>query len=76
MRSLRSGELSAPGGFHGVSTYSLFAQPDGTTLVESEGRFTFENSFAQFMTPVIVYEAKKKLKMDLERLRQLLEGGK
>jgi hypothetical protein len=26
--------------------------------------------------PVIVYEAKKKLKMDLERLRQLLEGGK
>jgi uncharacterized protein YndB with AHSA1/START domain len=68
--------LSAPEGFSGTAVYSLKANPDGTTLLEADGRYVFDNSFAKFMTPVIIWQAKKKSEMDFDHLRRLLEGGK
>jgi uncharacterized protein YndB with AHSA1/START domain len=68
--------LSAPEGFRGTTTYLLSPAEGGGTRLETDGRFEFESSFAKLMTPVIIWEAKKKSESDLERLRSILETGK
>jgi uncharacterized protein YndB with AHSA1/START domain len=66
--------LNAPEGFHGTSVYTLTEQTDGSTLLQSDSRYTFENGFARFMTPVVCWQAKKKMVSDLDHLRALLEA--
>ncbi len=67
--------LSAPEGFTGSDVYTLVPLPDGSTRLESDGRYTFDNKFARFMTPLIIWQAKKKMLGDLEQLRARVEGG-
>jgi uncharacterized protein YndB with AHSA1/START domain len=67
--------LTAPEGFSGTSTYTLVPLPDGSTRLESDSRYRFDNAFARFMTPLICWQAKKKMLSDLETLRTRVEGG-
>ena len=66
--------MSATQGFRGTSVYTLTEQPDGSTKLESDGRFTFDNGFARFMTPLVLWQAKKKMLSDLDHLRSLVEA--
>jgi len=68
--------LSAPEGFHGTNTYTLTTLPDGSTRLDSDARYDFENAFARFMTPVICWQAKKKMNEDMDHLRSLVENAK
>jgi hypothetical protein len=67
--------LSAPEGFHGSSVYTLTPLPDGSTRLDSDSRYVFDNAFARFMTPLIYWQAKKKMLGDLEQLRARLGAG-
>jgi len=67
--------LKAPEGFTGTNVYSLVPLPDGSTRLESDGRYSFDNAFARFMTPLICWQAKKKMLSDLGTLKSRLEGG-
>jgi len=51
--------------FHGTNVYTLTEQPDGSTRLESDSRYTFGSGFARFMTPLILWQAKKKMLGDL-----------
>jgi uncharacterized protein YndB with AHSA1/START domain len=68
-------QLKATEGFAGTSVYRLVPLPDGSTRLESDSRYRFDNAFACFMTPVICWQAKKKMWSDLETLRARVEGG-
>ena len=68
--------MVAPEGFRGSTTYVLTPQPDGSTRFDSDSRFEFDNGFARFMTPVICWQAKKKMIDDLAHLRALVEASK
>ena len=68
-------KLSATEGFSGNTVYTLTPQADGSTKLESDSRYRFDNGFARFMTPVICWQAKKKMLSDLEQLRARVEGG-
>jgi uncharacterized protein YndB with AHSA1/START domain len=67
--------LSAPGGFKGSNVYTLTPLPDGSTRLESESRYVFDSAFARFMSPLIYWQAKKKMQSDFEQLRARLDGG-
>jgi uncharacterized protein YndB with AHSA1/START domain len=67
--------LSAPSGFHGTNVYTLTPLPDGTTRLESDSHYVFDSAFARFMSPLIYWQAKKKMLSDLAQLRACLEGG-
>jgi uncharacterized protein YndB with AHSA1/START domain len=67
--------LNAPGGFQGSSAYILTPLPDGSTRLDSDSRYVFDSAFARFMSPLIYWQAKKKMVGDFERLRAHLEGG-
>ena len=67
--------MSAPEGFSGSTVYTLAELPDGSTRLESDSRFHLENAFARFMTPLVCWQAKKKMLGDIEQLRSRLEGG-
>jgi uncharacterized protein YndB with AHSA1/START domain len=69
-------DLSVPGSFRGTSTYSLTARSDGSTRLDSDARYEFDNAFARFMTPIICWQARKKMVEDQSHLRSLLESGK
>lgn len=66
--------LDSPIGFRGRSTYRLSRQSDGTTLLESDSRYTFDNGFARFMLPLVIWQAKKKMLSDMDHLRVLVES--
>uniref|UniRef100_Q01XD7 Polyketide cyclase/dehydrase n=1 Tax=Solibacter usitatus (strain Ellin6076) TaxID=234267 RepID=Q01XD7_SOLUE len=68
-------KLSATEGFMGNTVYTLTPLPDGSTRLDSDSRYRFDNGFARFMTPVICWQAKKKMLSDLEQLRARVEGG-
>ena len=65
--------LDSPIGFRGRSTYRLSGQSDGATLLESDSRYTFDNGFARFMLPLVMWQAKKKMVSDMDHLRVLVE---
>jgi hypothetical protein len=67
--------LSAPEGFRGTNIYTLTPLPDGSTRLDTDSRFEFDNAFARFMTPVICWQAKKKLMDDQNHLRTLVESA-
>jgi uncharacterized protein YndB with AHSA1/START domain len=67
-------ELSATEAFRGTSTYSLTEQPDGSTLMVSDSQYRFDNAFARFMTPLVLWQAKKKMVSDMDHLRTLVEA--
>lgn len=69
-----SASLSAPQGFTATSTYTLTERPDGSTLLESDSRYRFDNAFARFMTPLVLWQARKKMLSDMDHLRTLLES--
>ena len=52
----------------------LTEQPDGSTKVDSDSRYFLEDKFARFMTPLVCWQAKKKMVSDLDHLRTLLEN--
>jgi uncharacterized protein YndB with AHSA1/START domain len=66
-------DLSVPGSIRGTAQYKLTDLGNGTTLLESDSRYTFENSFARFMMPLIMMSAGKKMQSDGERLRAAVE---
>jgi uncharacterized protein YndB with AHSA1/START domain len=68
--------LSAPEGFHGASVSTLTALPDGSTRLDSDSRYEFDNAFARFMTPLVMWQARKKMVDDQAHLRSLLESAK
>jgi uncharacterized protein YndB with AHSA1/START domain len=68
--------MTAPEGFHGTNTYTLTEQPDGSTRLDSDSRFVFEDRFARFMTPLVLWQAKKKMLSDLDHLRALIEANR
>ena len=65
--------MTAPEGFSGEATYLLTALPDGSTRLDTDSRYVFDNGFAKLMTPLVLWQAKKKLAGDQEHLRQLVE---
>jgi uncharacterized protein YndB with AHSA1/START domain len=65
--------LSSPGAFQGSATYKLTPSADGSTLLESDSRYDFENGFARFMMPLIMREARKKMDTDYSHLKSLVE---
>ena len=65
--------LQAPEGFHGTSTYTLTEQRDGSTLLVSDSRYTFESGLVRFMSPLVIWQAKKKLMADMLHLQALVE---
>ena len=65
--------LTAPEGFSGDATYLLTALPDGSTRLDSDSRYVFDNAFAKLMTPLVMWQAKKKYVGDQEHLRALVE---
>jgi uncharacterized protein YndB with AHSA1/START domain len=67
--------LSAPEGFRGTAVYNLTTLPDCGTRLDSESRYDFENAFARFMTPVICWQAKKKMADDQNHLIRLVESA-
>ena len=67
--------LSAPGGFRGSNVYLLTPLPDGRTRLDSDSRYIFDSAFARFMSPLIYWQAKKKMLGDLEALRARLDSG-
>jgi uncharacterized protein YndB with AHSA1/START domain len=68
--------LSAPEGFRGTNTYTLTPLADGSTRLDSDARYDFDNAFAHFMTPVICWQAKKKMNEDMGHLKSLVENAK
>jgi uncharacterized protein YndB with AHSA1/START domain len=69
-------DMSAPEGFHGHTAYTLTALADGSTRLDTDSRFVFDNAFARLMTPMVMWQAKKKLVDDQNHLRALVEDGK
>ena len=69
-------DMTAPEGFHGSTVYTLTALADGSTRLDTDSRFTFDNAFARLMTPLVMWQAKKKLVDDQGHMRSLAEGGK
>jgi uncharacterized protein YndB with AHSA1/START domain len=67
--------LTAPEGFRGTNVYTLTSLPDGSTRVDADSRYEFDNAFARFMTPVICWQAKKKMLDDENHLRTLAESA-
>jgi uncharacterized protein YndB with AHSA1/START domain len=61
-------------GFVGISTFTL-TEVDGRTRVEQTGDYEYLNPVFAMMEPLIMPEAKKKMRMDLEKLKQLAEAG-
>jgi uncharacterized protein YndB with AHSA1/START domain len=68
--------MTASEGFHGIAAYTLTALPDGSTRLDSDSRFDFDDGFAKFMTPLVMWQARKKHIADQVVLRTLVEGGK
>ena len=68
--------MNASEGFHGTAAYTLTALPDGSTRLDSDSRFDFDDGFAKFMTPLVMWQARKKHIADQVVLRTLIEGGK
>jgi uncharacterized protein YndB with AHSA1/START domain len=66
--------MEAAEGFRGTSVYSLSEQSDGTTLVTSDSRYTFDNAFVRFMSPLVFWQARKKMLADLDHMRTLVEA--
>ncbi len=67
--------IAAPAEFTGSAVYTLTPLDDGSTRVEADARYVFDNGFARFLTPVICWQAKKKMQGDMEQLRTRVEGG-
>jgi len=65
--------LTAAEGFTGDATYLLTALPDGSTRLDTDSRYVFDNAFARLMTPLVMWQAKKKLASDQDHLRALVE---
>ena len=57
------------------NVYMLTPLPDGSTRLDSDSRYVFEGAFARFMSPLIYWQAKKKMVADFEQLRARLESG-
>jgi uncharacterized protein YndB with AHSA1/START domain len=68
-------KLTSTEAFSGTSVYTLTELPDGSTRLDSDSRYHFDNGFARFMTPVICWQAKKKMDSDLQQLRSHVESG-
>src|SRR5262245_10099321 len=66
--------IKAEEAFQGTAVYILTDLGDGSTKLESDSRYTFDDGFARFMTPVVCWQAKKKMIGDLEHMRQLVEA--
>ena len=69
-------DMVAAEGFKGHVTYTLTPLPGGSTQVVEDSRYDFDNGFARFMTPLICWQAKKKMVDDQAHLRALVEAGK
>jgi uncharacterized protein YndB with AHSA1/START domain len=67
--------LEAAKEFRGTASYKLTPTQDGGTILESEGRYEFADPFARLMTPLVLWQAKKKMNGDLEHLRALVEAA-
>ena len=67
--------LDAPGGFHGTTVYLLAPLPDGSTRFDSDSRYVFDSAFARFMSPLIYWQAGKKLVADQQHLKTLIEAS-
>ncbi len=68
--------LSVAGAFRGKASYTLTPLADGSTRVECEGRYDFDNRFARLMTPLIMSQAGKKMTADLDHLRSNVEASR
>lgn len=68
--------LSAAQAFRGNASYKLSPNPDGSTLLESTGRYEFDNSFARILMPMIIFRAKEKAMGDMQKLKTLVEAAR
>ena len=68
-------DLVAPQAFKGHTTYRLTPLPDGSTRFDSDSRYVFDNAFARFMSPLIYWQAKKKMVADQQHLKALIEAA-
>ena len=59
--------------FSGDSRYVLEDLGNGHTRLSNTGQYRFGNWFARLMTPLVMSQAGKKMKEDLERLKVLAE---
>jgi len=69
-------DMVAAEGFKGHVVYTLTPLPDGSTQLIEDSRYDFDNGFARFMTPLICWQAKKKMIDDQTHLRALVEAAR
>lgn len=69
-------DLDSPEGFRGHASYTLTALADGGTRLDSDTRYEFPGAFARFMTPLVMWQAKKKFLSDQDHLRTLVEAAR
>lgn len=62
------------GGFKGEVTYTLEPK-DGGTLFTYDGRFQYGSAMGKLFEPLVTPQAAKKLRADLERLKQQVESA-
>ena len=68
-------DLNAPQNFKGTTQYLLTPLPDGSTRFDTDSRYVFDNAFARFMSPLIYWQAKKKMAGDMDRLKGLIDAA-
>lgn len=65
--------ISSPGMFSGENTYTLQDLGNGRTRLTLDGRYRFDNWFAQLMSPLVLSAAHKKMVEDVQRLKSVVE---
>jgi uncharacterized protein YndB with AHSA1/START domain len=65
---------SMEGGFDGTVTYTLTELGDGRTRLEGTSEWRFHHWFANLLKPVVMRQARRKMRDDLARLKSLVEA--
>jgi uncharacterized protein YndB with AHSA1/START domain len=66
--------LSTPGEFEGDQTYRLTDLGGNRTSLDVDARFRFETLFARLLEPFITPSARRKMEVDMGRLKTLVES--
>ena len=65
---------SMQGGFDGTVVYTLTELDSGRTRLEGASEWRFHHWFANLLKPVVMRQARKKMRDDLARLKSLVEA--
>ena len=66
--------IDAEGAFSGDSSFTLTDLGNGHTRFENTGTFRYSQWFARLLEPLVTPQAEKKMSMDLQKLKTLVEA--